>query len=374
MLYLNCEKEILLEGLNLVSRTVPNRTTLPILECVLLNADRETGLRITANDLEMSIETKALPAEVIEEGAVALDARLLAEIVRKMPGEYIEIKTGEDSMTQLVSGKARFNIMGQPGEDFPVMPEMEKSAGYTMNAALLRDMIRQTIFSVATDETKPILTGELLQYKDGELIIVAVDGFRISYRGASLTQSESAARDIRVVVPAKSLNELSRALPSDGEDEVTFYINDKRVLFELPRFTFMSRLLEGEFIRYDQIFNEDFTTIVTAERLPLLNGLERACLIARDTRKSPVKLEIKEDSVIITSNTEMGQSYDEVYCDIDGQNMEIAFNPRYLIDALRALEEERLVIKFTTPLSPCIIRNVESDGFKYLILPLRLRN
>lgn len=366
---ITCGKEILIEGLNLVGRTVSGRSTLPILECVLLAAD-ETGLRLTANDLEMSIETTRLSAEITEPGSVALDARLFSEIIRKMPGEFVQIITDGNNLTECISGRARFNIMGLPGDEFPIMPELVRETGYTLPARQLKDMIRQTIFSVAVDETKPVLTGELIQYTDGGLVVVAVDGFRISYRRAELGGDIS---PMRVVVPAKSLNELSRVLPSDGEENVTFYFTDKRIVFELPRFTFVSRLLEGEFIRYDQIFNEDFTTIFTTERLPFLTALERACLISRDSKKSPVKLEINDDAVVITSNTEMGRSYDEIACDIDGHNMEIAFNPRYLIDALRAIEEPNVVVKLTTPLSPCIIKGVESDAFKYLVLPLRLR-
>lgn len=369
-MYITCEKNKLIDGLNMVGRTVSGRTTLPILECVLLSAD-EDGLRLTANDLEMSIETAPIAADITEPGSVALDARLFSEIVRKMPGDYIDIKSDANHFTECVSGRARFNITGLPGEEFPVMPPLEQTAGYTLKARTLKDMIRQTIFSVAVDETKPILTGELLQYRDDALVMVAVDGFRISYRCARL---DGEPAPMQVVVPAKALNELSRVLPTDGEEEVTFYFAEKRVVFRLRAFTFISRLLEGEFIRYDQIFNEDFTTIVTTARVPLLTGFERACLIARDNKKSPVKLEIKDDSVIITSNTEMGRSYDEVACDIDGQNLEIAFNPRYMIEALRAIDEERIVIKFTTSLSPCIIRGVESDAYKYLILPLRLRS
>ena len=365
-----CERESLTEILNTVGRTVSSRTTLPILECVLLSAEGD-GLRITANDLEMSIETAPIHAEINESGNVALDAKLFSEIVRKMPGDYVHIKTDASNMTECTSGRACFNITGLPGDEFPVTPEYEKTNGYAMKAGVLKDMIRQTIFSVATEDTKPILTGELLQYMDDNLMIVAVDGFRISYRREPL---EGGPAPVKAVVPAKALNELSRVLPSDGDEEVTFYFTDKRIIFELSNFTFMSRLLEGEFIRYDQIYNEDFSTIVTTERVPLLTGFERACLIAGVNKKPPVKLEIRDDSIIITSNTEIGRSYDEVPCDIDGQNLEIAFNPRYMIEALRAIEEDKVVLRFTTPLSPCTLRGVESDAFKYLILPLRLRN
>jgi DNA polymerase-3 subunit beta len=373
-----CDKNLLTERLSLVSRTVSTRTTLPILECILLTAD-ESGLCLTANDLEMSIHTAPLPAQVQEPGSVALDAKLLTEIVRKMPGDTVHIQTDNNYLTECTSDRAKFKINGLPGDEFPVMPETEKrekndpddkTGQSVIKPTVLRDMIRQTIFSVAVDESKPILTGELFQCTDNTLILVAVDGFRISYRRTEL-EGENAS--ISTVVPAKALHELSRVLPSESDEEVRFYVTDKRIVFELKSFTFISRLLEGNFIRYDQVFNEDFATIITSDRLSLLNGLERACLVSRDIKKSPVKLEIQENAVIITSNTELGQSYDEISCDIDGQNLEIAFNPRYLIDALKAVEDDRIVITFTTALSPCIIRGVETDTYKYLILPLRLR-
>jgi DNA polymerase-3 subunit beta len=371
----SCEKNLLIDGLNLVGRAVPARSTMPILECVLLIAE-DDGLTLVANDLEMSINTAPIPAEVDEAGSVALEAHLFIEIVRKMPGDYIQIHVENNGMTECRSGRARFKIMGLPGDDFPAINEMEKNAGCTVSSIKLRDMIRQTIFSVALDETKPILTGELIRCRDNSMVIVAVDGFRISYRH---TVIEGDFNPMSAVVPAKSLNELSRILPTGENDTVSFFITDKRVVFECDSFTFVSRILEGEFIRYDQIFNEDFTTIVTTERLHLLNALERSVLIARDSKKSPVKLTIdtdmdEQETIAITSSTEMGQSYDEIMCDIDGQNLEIAFNPRYLIDALRAIEEDRVYVKFTTALSPCIVRGVDSDDFKYLVLPLRIRS
>jgi DNA polymerase-3 subunit beta len=365
-----CDRQLLIEGLNMVGRTVSSRTTLPILECVLITADGD-GISLTANDLEMSIQTAPIAAEVLEQGSVALDAKLLTEIVRKMPGETVSIKTDQNHAAECTSGRAKFNINGLPGDEFPVMPETETGIGCNLKASVLRDMIRQTIFSVAVDETKPILTGELLQCKDNTLVMVAVDGFRISYRRTELTGE---FEDMMAVVPAKALHELSRVLPVDGGEEVSFYVTEKRVVFGLSAFTFISRILEGDFIRYDQVFNEDYSTIVTSDRLNLLNGLERATITARDSKKSPVKLEIKADSIIISSNTEMGQFHDEIYCDIDGQNLEIAFNPRYIIEALRAVDDERIVFKFTSALSPCIMRGVETDDYKYLILPLRLRN
>ena len=372
---IRCTKERLVEGLNLVGRTVSTRTPLPILECILLTADDE-GVRLMANDLEMSIETASMEAEVSEGGCVALEAKLFSDIVRRMPGENISIETKDNNETVCKSGKARFSVMGMPGEEFPVMPSMDRGEGYVVSAPELREMIRQTIFSVAVEDSKPVLTGELIQHRENTLNIVAVDGFRISYRRMDLpelTVAASSDRPVSVVVPAKALHELSRILPAESEDTVCFHFTDKRIVFDLPQFTFVSRLLEGEFIRYDQIFNEDFTTNVTMPRQAFLSGLERATLVARENKKSPVRLEIMEQSVVITSNTEMGTAYDEVQAEVDGNTLEkIAFNPKYLIEALRAINEEYVIARFTTGLSPCIIRGAESDAAKYLILPLRV--
>ena len=371
------EKERLIEQLAIVGRTVPNRTTLPILECVLLLAE-EGGIRLTANDLEMCVETSRVPAEIDEEGSVALNAKLFADIIRKMPGDRIQIKTNQQNQTECRSGRACINISGFPSDEFPVIPQTETTEGFTLKARVLKDMIRQTIFSVAADETKPVLTGEFVQYKDGRLTMVAVDGFRISYRQEPL---ESEAKQAGAIIPAKALNELSRILPSEADEEVTFHLHEKRVVFVSNTFTFISRLIEGDYIRYDQIFSEDFSTIMTVERIPFLTGVERACLIARENNKSPVKLEIGEEAVVITSVTELGRTYDEIVCEIDGSALSISFNPRYLIDALRAIEDERVVMRFTAPLSPCIIQGRASkpdgalnEAYKYLILPLRVLN
>ena len=290
-----------------------------------------------------------------------------------MPDGEIEIESDFNNVTVCKSGKTRFKIFGLQGDEYPVIPPVEKTSSFTLQAKKLREMIRQTIFSVAVDDTKPVLTGELLQYKDNALHIVAVDGFRISYKREDLDNNSTDSANMSVVVPAKALHELSRILPGDGDEELKFYFTDKRIVFELAKYTFVSRLLEGDFIRYDQIFNEDFTTNVTVGRAAFLTGLERATLIARDNKKSPVKLDIKENSIEITSNTEMGTSFDEVQADVDGNTIEIAFNPRYLIEAIKAIDEERIVMRFTTGLSPCILKGAESDTGKYLILPLRIR-
>ncbi|MCL2664201.1 MAG: DNA polymerase III subunit beta [Defluviitaleaceae bacterium] len=359
-----CEKEKLINALTLVGKTVSTRTTLPILECVLINAENGQ-VKLTANDLEMCVETAPFEAEVPEDGSLAVEAKIFNDIVRKMPGDVVEIKTDKNNFVTFESGRARLNkIPGINGEEFPSLPDFEKNAGCTLKAKVLREMIKQTIFSVANDETKPILTGELLEQKDGMLHVVAIDGHRISYR-----RQELEGEDMKIVVPAKSLNELCRILPA-GDEDVTFYFTDKRILFELPGFTFVSRLLEGDFLRYEQIFSEDFSTIVTVSRMDLLMSIDRACLIAREVKKEPVKFSIG-DFIEITSRSASGETYDELLADIDGKPLEISFNPKYLTEALRAVDDEKVTLKFTTKFNPCIIKGYENDAYKYLILPLR---
>ena len=369
-----CEKNLLQDALSLVGRTVSNRTTLPILECILFTAEEGAGITLWANDMEMCINTAPIPADIEEPGSVALNARLFTEIIRKMPGDYVEIETDEKLITKCKSGQAKLEISGLPAEEFPLVPEEERgeaNASYKIKAYILKDMIKQTIFSVSLDPSKVILTGELLEISDNTLRVVAVDMFRISYRSANLLEGSG---DSSAVVPAKALNELSRAISGDNEEEINFYFTDKRVFFETKGFTMSARLLEGEFIRYSQIFNQDFTTMMVLDRVALLGSLERSVLVAMENRQISITLDIKDDLLVITSQSEKGQTYDEIPCETDGTDMQIFFNPKYLLDALRAIEDENIALKFNTSRSPCTIQSLTDEGpteYKYLIVPLR---
>jgi DNA polymerase-3 subunit beta len=242
-------------------------------------------------------------------------------------------------------------------------------------------MIRQTIFSVSMDQSKLILTGELFEIKRGLLQVVSVDMHRISYRSYKFPYATLENHNHSAVIPARALHELSRILSNDDESEVVFYFTQNRVVFDTPEFTFVSRLLVGDFIRYDQIFNEDFNTLLKIGRTELLNAMERSLLVAGDNKLIPIKIEIKKDELTVTANTtERGQAYDEIYCKTDGLELTIYFNPRYIIDALRVIEEEIVVIKFSGAKSACTVRGLKGetesgtpapDDQKYLIVPLR---
>lgn len=366
---IKCAKSVLIDYINIVNKAVTGRTTLPILECILLTAD-ENGFRLLANDLELGIETKNIDAEIEKFGSVALNAKMFNDIIRSLPGETVSISVNEQYITLIKSGKSEFKILGLSGEEFPYLTEVEREQEYIVPAVTLRDMIRQTIFSVSKDESKTYMTGELFEISDNILSIVSVDGFRVSLCTFGL---EAEIPDISAILPAKTLDEISKILPQEDASEVSIYFTEKHALFDMENCRVVSRLIEGEFMNYRNVFTEDYTTIINVDREQLSSSIDRSSLISRDSKKMPVKLSIAGGRLVITSNTELGNAYDEMSVEQDGVDLEIAFNPKFITDVLKQISEERITMQFTTPLSPCIIKGVESRDFKYLILPLRLK-
>jgi len=342
------------------------------LECILIKADDEY-LQVYGNDLELGIESAHIEATIEEPGGVAVEAKILLDILRKMPAGMIIISADEQNISKIMSGKTEFRVVGQPADEYPLPEKLDKVDGFEIKAADFKDMIRQTIFSVSTDISRAILTGELLEIKDGAIHLVSIDGFRISYR-----HSEDSGLDPEMkksaVVPAKTLNELAKILPSSGDTKISFYIKESYILFQTESHTLISRLLTGDFINYSQIFSEDYNTRMTTERMLLVMAMERASLLARESKNTPVKMSIGSETVVITSNTEMGTSFEELTAQIDGPPLDIAFNPKYMIEALKAVNDDKVILTFTTALSPCIIKGENSMVCKYLILPLRIRD
>ncbi len=365
---LTCSKDLLLQYINIVNKAVSNRTTLPILECILLTAD-EKGFVMTGNDLEIGIKTAPIEAEITEKGEVAIEARIFNEIVRRLNGESVTIETDEKYAVSIVSGTSEFKIMGQSGDDFPALPEVEQEKSYSMEQAKLRDMIRQTIFSIAQDGSKPVLTGELFELREGAVHVVSVDGYRISFRKNPLLHNSG---ETEVIVPGKTLSELNKILSQEEEDTLSIFLTEKHILFDLGTAVMVSRLIEGDFIRYAQSFSDDYKTKVVIERSELIQALERASLVSRDNRKTPVRMMIHPGGMDITARSDMGTAHENVSAEVEGEDLSIAFNPRYLIEALRSIEEDTVKMHFMASLSPCTILPVEGDSFKYLILPLRM--
>ncbi|MCL1925173.1 MAG: DNA polymerase III subunit beta [Defluviitaleaceae bacterium] len=359
-----CSKEKLIYNINLVSQTASNRTTMPILECILITANE--NLKLTANNMETAIETVPIEAGILEKGEIAINAKFFADVIRKLPEEEVIIKVDEKGSVLIKSGKVEFKIMGQKSEDFPRLPDLELLSGEVIEGELFRKMIKQTIFSISTSEDKPTFTGELLEIKNGKIILVAVDNFRVSLR------SEDLAAEINheAIIPGKTMKELSRIIPANSD--ISIYFTEKYVLIETNEFVITSRLLEGDFLKYNQVFEGERKTLFTINRNEILEALDRAGIIASDGKTVPSKLKIEKEKLIITSNSDMGNLYDEVEIALVGDELEISFNPKFLIEAIKAIESDNISMQFGTSLSPCVIMAENSENYKYLVLPLRM--
>jgi DNA polymerase-3 subunit beta len=322
-----------------------------------------------SNDFEMAIETVPVEFLVIEPGKICLDAKLFSEIIRSLPDEKVLIQTDELFRANIKSGKSEFEINGRSADDFPETPAVEKTLNYEIPSVVLKNLIRQTIFSVSADESKPVFTGELLEIKGDELNVVAMDGYRLSARKAKL---DGAGLSTKLIAPAKTLNEVSKLLESSKEN-VAIYFTDKHVLFKLSSCTATSRLIDGAYMDYARILTDEYKLKTIVSRSEFAACLERTSIISKEPNKHPVRLRIDADLITLSSINEYGATREEILADSEGPRMEIGFNPRYIIDALKAIDEDQICLLFTSPLSPMIIKSVERDDYRYLILPLRLR-
>ena len=364
----SCSREELYNKLNIVTKAISSRSALPILQCVLVTADK-TGVVVTATDLELGMESSPIPANIMEEGSIALENKMFLEIVRRFTGETVIMETDKSFGAQISCGFSKFKIMGLNGDEFPALATVSKDSFIEVSKNDFKDAVKKTIFSVSQDPSKPVLTGELMEISGKSLKVVSVDGFRIScYFTAS-----NGNRDGQIIIPAKTMNEVSRILSSDEEDEnMRIYITENHVLFELDDVTVISRLISGTYINYETSFPPEFKTQFTAKKEDIISALERAMLISRDSRKTPVVLTIDDGVLKIQSTNETGKALEEVEINSVGDKLEIAFNPRYLLEPVKAIDDDFVTLKFNSPLSPCIIVGAEEQDCKYLALPLRM--
>ncbi|NDL68092.1 DNA polymerase III subunit beta [Anaerotalea alkaliphila] len=365
-----CSQEQLQLAVNTVLKAVSSRTTMSILQCILLEAG--DGLcKLVGNDLELGIESM-LDAQILEKGAIAIDAKMFAEIVRKLPNQDVTLSMSnrdENHILTITCGKSEFNIPGQPAEEFVPLPAIVRNQPLRIPQGELKEMIRQTIFSIAIEETRPALTGELLEVKQGNFHLVSIDGYRASFRKLPMSRE---FEETSCIIPGKTLNEIKNILSNEEDDMVALYFTGKHVVFELNGSVVVSRLLQGEFPKYENIFTSDYSTKIHVNRKELLMGIERAALVARESKKNPIKVSIQDTGMVISSNTELGNAHEEIDIQLEGNPLEIAFNPKYMIDALKVMEDESIVLQFNGSVNPCIIHQEEGDLCKYLILPIRL--
>ena len=364
-----CSKEKLLEGINIVQKAVSAKTTLLILEGILIEAGE--NVKLTSNDLEIGIEC-IIEADVREAGAIVLNARMFGEIIRKFPDAEVLIEVKENNNVLIECENSTFEIRGLDAEGFPALPTLEKKDGIKISQRMLKDMIRQTIFAVSTDENRPMLTGSLFEYKDGRFTIVSIDGYRLAMRcfePENNNETENAER--KLVIPGKTLNEIAKIL-QPVDDDVYIYAAGNQILFDMGNCIMTSRLLEGEYLNYMSIFPKDHETKVRVNTKDLLSCFERASLvITSEERRYPVSLDITEEKMVITANTEAGNVREELKIDMEGKRLEISFYHKFFIEALRVIDNEMIDIYFTTSLGPCTIKPLQGNDFAYLILPIR---
>ena len=365
-LKMKCEKNVLFDAVNIVLKAVPQKTTMDILNCILITAN-EGEFKLLSNDMEMSIETKSVSADVETPGGVAVDAKLFGEFLKSLPDGEVSLVCSDNNLVKIKSGKTEFKLMGQNEDIFPKAEEFDTNSQLTIESKVLKDMIRKTIFSVSADTSRPIFTGELFKVEKKVFTVVSADIYRISQVSVPVEMDAKES----FIIPAKTLGELMKIIPEESE-EIKVFLSDNLVSFETSKFNMVSRLIAGDFIDYKRVFPKEANTEIKINRNDILRSLERASILAKEDKKNPVKLEITSDNISITSNTGISDFYEEISIESKGDDVTIGFNPRYIIEALRAIDEEEVTMEFTSPLSPCVITG-DKDS-KYMVLPLKLKN
>ena len=359
-----CSKSNLLHGVNIVSKAVPTRTTMAILECILIDASTNE-IKLTANDMELGIETK-IEGEIVERGVIAMDAKIFSEIVRKLPDSDVVIETDASFKTTITCEKAKFNIVGKSGEDFSYIPYIERNGSINVSQFTLKEVIRQTIFSIADNDNNKLMTGELFEINENELKVVSLDGHRISIRNIELKNNYEHKK---VVVPGKTLQEVSKILPGSAEEEVHIFLTDNHIVFEFDQTMVVSRLIEGEYFKIEQMLSSDYETKVKINKRELLNCIDRATLLVKEGDKKPIIMNVTDGNMELKINSFIGSMNEDIDIAKEGKDILIGFNPKFFIDALRVIDEEEISLYMVNPKAPCFIK--DDDGkFIYLILPV----
>ncbi|MCM1567992.1 MAG: DNA polymerase III subunit beta [Roseburia sp.] len=359
-----CSKSNLLNGLQIVSKAVPNKTTMSILECILVDASKNM-IQLTANDMELGIET-IIEGTILEKGIIALDAKIFLEIVRKLPDSDITIETDSSFKTTITCEKAKFNIIGKSGEDFSYLPVIEKDNQIIVSQFTLKEVVRQTIFSISDNDNNKLMTGELFDIHGDELTVASLDGHRISIRKIQLKNSYEPKK---VVVPGKTLNEVSKIIPGDAENDVIISLTDKHIVFEFDNTVVVSRLIEGEYFKIEQMLSSDYETKVTINKKEFLSCIDRATLLVKEGDKKPIIINITDESMELKINSILGSMNEDIDIRKQGKDLMIGFNPKFLIDALRVIDDEEVDLYMVNPKAPCFIKNQE-ESYIYLILPV----
>ena len=363
-----CNKALLGEAVTNVSRFIPAKSSIPSLEGIQIKAGRNS-LKLTGYDMEAGITT-IIEANVLEEGEIVLSARLFSDMIRKMTGEDVFVTVGDKYLTEIKSGHTEFTILGIPSDEFPELPTVEKGEGILVPQPVLRSMIEQTLFAVAITDTKPVHTGSMFEIKKNNFSLISVDGYRLALRNTVIDSQE----DCSFVVPGKVLGEIAKLMEDDEEKKASLMVSRRHIVFEIGSYAIVSRLLEGEFLDYKNSIPAGHKTVVSVPTRSFIESVERASLLISDRLRSPLRVIFDQGKIEILCSTSLGKSYEELECTLTGDRVEMGFNNKYLLDALKAVDSDEVRIELSGPLSPIKILPPQGEDYLFLVLPVRLKN
>jgi DNA polymerase-3 subunit beta len=359
-----CEKTQLQESISTAQKAVTGKSTMNILEGILLIA-KNNELTLIGSDIDLSIETK-VKADILEEGSIVVDSKLFGEIIKKLPNSSVQVETLENNSIEIICEKSKAVLKYMNSDDFPSLPKINENMIFSISQKLLKNMIKGTIFATAQDEIRPILTGVKFEVKNKKINLVALDGLRLALRSEEVNNDST----ISAVIPGKTLSEVSKVL-EDSEENVNITFTPNHILFNLGSTKIISRLLEGEFINYNSIIPDEYNLKVVVKRNEFLDCIERASLMAKEGNTNLIKLNIQDDQIVITSDSQLGKAREELNVIMQGEPLKIAFNARFLIDVFKIMDEEEIMLELTSSVSPCVVKNKDKNNCTYLVLPVR---
>ena len=367
-----CEREKLLKAIKSVVRGVASKTTMPILEGILIQTN-DNEIKLTTYDLEIGIEY-VIESEVEEQGNTVVNAIMFSEIIRKLPDTQISITLNENNLLVIECEGSLYKLATMNPEEFPELPKINIESSIQLDQKTLKSMIRKTIFAVSIEENRPIFTGCLFAINDNKLNVVAVDGFRLAWTSNFL---ENKSSDFKAVIPGKTLNEVNKII-LDSYDFIKIGVSKNQALFEMENCKIVTRLLDGEFLNYKSVIPQNWETRIRVNRRDIQECFERVSLISASStekeKKYPVKINIEVGKITISCTNQTGDAKEELFIETEGKDLEAGFNPKYFLDALKVIDDEEIFINFGTSISPCIIKPIENEDYTYMILPIRMKD
>ena len=366
-----CYKDKILKAINSVVKGVASKTTMPILEGILIQTN-DNEIKLTTYDLEIGIEY-VIECDVKEQGSTVVNAIMFSEIIRKLPDTEINISVNSNNLLEIECEGALYKLATMNPDEFPELPKIEIENSIEIEQNALKNMIRKTIFAVSTEESRPIFTGCLFEIENNKLSLVAVDGFRLALRSMYLNKQSN---NFSAVIPGRTLNEVNKII-SDSFEPIKIGVSKNQALFEMENCKIVTRILDGDFLNYKNVIPNTWETRIRVNKNNIQNCFERISLISSSAvekeKKYPVKVNVDIGKVVISCTNQTGDAKEELYVSTEGKNLEAGFNPKYFLDSFKAIDDEEVYIEFGSSISPCLVKSAENNDYTYTILPIRLK-